>query len=192
MDRRRWGLLILIVGAALLALSLGQYGYMTWTQHRLRQQWQQQQERPTARPIASPASARSRLASYDGGVRLIIPEIHLDDVVVRGTSYDDLLVAPGMLEGTPLPGQSGNVVIAGHRDTFFRHVSDLNVGDRIELFSRGQEYDYRVASQEIVSPDDTSVLANTASPQLTLVTCYPTYWIGPAPKRLIVRAVREP
>jgi sortase A len=108
---------------------------------------------------------------------------------VRGTNYEDLLVAPGLLDGTPLPGGNGNTVIAGHRDTFFRHVSDLNPGAEIVLQSGGRSFDYRVTSRRIVKPTETSVLDSDGHAEVTLVTCYPTYWIGPAPDRLIVRAV---
>ncbi|MGH9393906.1 MAG: class D sortase [Terriglobales bacterium] len=177
----RWlGTILLLAGIALILASLGQYGYMWVRQHQLRQRWQH---------INTPvqAAGQVRAASADSPLRLLIPSIHLDDVVVRGTSYEDLLVAPGLLEGSPLPG-GGNTVIAGHRDTFFRHVSDLGPGDAIEVRSGGQEFDFVVTGQAIVQADQVSVLANTAAPRLTLVTCYPTYWIGPAPKRLIVEA----
>lgn len=176
---RYWiGTIVLTIGLVLLVASLGQYGLMAYRQRQLQQRWN---------AINTPAGAGSH-PGVARGVRLIIPSIHLDDVVVRGTTYEDLLVAPGLLQGSPLPGDGGNTVIAGHRDTFFRHVADLHQGDRIEVKSRGKEYDYRVVKRLIVKPTDTWVLANTPAPQLTLVTCYPTFWIGPAPKRLIVQA----
>jgi|SRR6185437_10448071 len=182
---RRWiSTALLVLGAALLIASLGQYGYMMLRQHQLRQRWQQLNS-----PATTHAPRAKTAALPEGGapMRLIIPSIQLDDVVVRGTSYEDLLAAPGWLEGTPLPGQ-GNTVIAGHRDTFFRHVADLRAGDAIVVRSGGEQYQYTVTGREIVKPSETSVLANTAAPRLTLVTCYPTYWLGPAPDRLIVEA----
>jgi len=172
---------LLIGGAVLLAASLGQYGFMMVRQHQLRRQWDE---------MNTPAGRKAHPAAR--GLRLIIPRIHLDDAVVRGTDYEDLLVAPGLLEGSPLPGgRGGNTVIAGHRDTFFRHVADLRRGDRIEVRTGGRQYDYQVTARQIVKPTQISVLASTPQPRLTLVTCYPTYWIGPAPERLVVQAALE-
>jgi len=182
--RRRISSGLLILGAVLLTVSLGQYGFMLWRQHQLQRQWNS---------INTPAGALSATdqpaghAMSQAELRLIIPGIHLNDVVVRGTSYEDLLVAPGWLDGSPAPG-AGNTVIAGHRDTFFRHVADLEIGDAIEVEDGGRSFDYQVTSRRIVRPTDTGVLDNTPQPELTLVTCYPTYWIGPAPERLIVQA----
>ncbi|HXR96511.1 MAG TPA: class D sortase [Terriglobales bacterium] len=170
---------VFVAGVALLVGSLMQYGFMALRQHQLRQQQWSVLNRPEG------AGAPSR----DAGLRLIIPSIQLDDAVVHGTTYEDLLVAPGLLEGAPLPGGNGNTVIAGHRDTFFRHVSDLHTGAEIVLRSGGRTYDYRVTSRRIVKPTETSVLDSNGHAEVTLVTCYPTYWIGPAPDRLIVQAV---
>jgi len=135
-------------------------------------------------------------ASRDGGAppttRLLIPKIGLDDMVVHGTDYRDLLGGPGLLAGSPEPGEPGNSVIAGHRDTFFRHVVDLAPGDTILVGRMGHEFKFVVQTKQIVKPTLTAVLQSTPAsrrtPELTLVTCYPTYWIGPAPKRLIVTA----
>lgn len=189
----------MVLGATLLLVSLGQYGYMMLRQHQLRQQLELQYQQ-LDRPLP-PGAAGERQAAYartptrgpraeDADLRLVIPAIHMDDAVVHGTSYNDLLVAPGLLAGSPLPAEGGNTVIAGHRDTFFRQVADLHAGDFVELDSGGQAYEYEVTGREIVSPSDTAVLDNTPRAELTLVTCYPTYWIGPAPKRLIVTAAR--
>lgn len=170
---------MLVAGTALLGASLGQVGYMLVRQHQLR------------RAAPGPGRPLSQAAGNPSGpLRLVIPSIGLDDAVVRGTSYTDLLAAPGLLEGSPLPSAGGNTVIAGHRDTFFRHVSDLRPGASIVLWQGDHDYQYRVASRDVISPALTSVLANTYPSRLTLVTCYPTYWIGPAPNRLIVVATR--
>ena len=97
----------------------------------------------------------------------------------------------GHIDGTPKPGDAGNVGLAGHRDGFFRPLKDVAVGDLIEL-AAGERVDrYRVTETLIVDPSDVWVLDRTESPSLTLVTCYPFYFIGSAPKRFIVRAARE-
>ena len=97
-------------------------------------------------------------------------------------------MGPGHLTNTAIPGDPGNAVIAAHRDTFFRHIADLKVGDDIYIQRNGRRYRYVVTGRKIVSPDDISVLDNSPESRLTLITCYPVYFIGPAPKRLIVFA----
>jgi sortase A len=99
-------------------------------------------------------------------------------------------VAPGHIPGTPLPGQSGNVTIAGHRDTFFRPLRLIRKNDTMKLTTLRGEDQYRVVSTDIVAPDDIHVLYPTGRNTLTLVTCYPFYYVGPAPRRFIVRAER--
>src|SRR5205085_6619341 len=107
-------------------------------------------------------------------------------VVVEGTTRKKLLVGPGHLTDTPEPGANGNSVISAHRDTFFRHIYELKKGDSILVQRAGREYRYEVTGKKIVQPDDISVIKPTTDAQLTLVTCYPTYYIGPAPERLAV------
>src|SRR5207237_6803091 len=84
------------------------------------------------------------------------------------------------------PGEPGNAVITGHRDTFFRHIYELQKGDEILVRRNGELYKYQVTGKKIVDPEDVSVLKQTTDAQLTLITCYPTYYIGPAPQRLVV------
>src|SRR5262249_41445972 len=91
---------------------------------------------------------------------------------------------------TPLPGESGNVAIAGHRDSFFRPLRDVHVGDDILLDIAEARVRYRVSSLRIVSPSEISVIGPTDAAMLTLVTCYPFWFIGEAPDRFVVRATR--
>lgn len=123
---------------------------------------------------------------------LRIPKIGLEVAVLEGT--DDLTLNRGVghIEGTPRPGEAGNSGIAGHRDGFFRGLKDIAVGDRFGLATLAGEESYEVDRITIVSPDDVSVLDETPGPSLTLVTCYPFYFVGDAPRRYIVRAVRVP
>jgi len=189
--RRNIPLLLVIVGAVLLAFVCWSYGSMFLAQRRLAREWQQQQA-----PVASEQSdSNVQQASYDDGLtKLSVPKINLESVVVEGTNHRDLLVAPGHLKDTPAPGQAGNAVISGHRDTFFRHLNDLVMGDEVLVQRGGKTYRYKVTGKKIVQPTDLSVLAPTKDPELTLITCYPTYYIGPAPKRLVVfsKLVDEP
>jgi sortase A len=120
---------------------------------------------------------------------LRIPKIQLEVAVLPGTDDHTLNRAVGLIEGTAPPGTPGNAGIAGHRDGFFRGLKDIGPGDALELeTSRGKEV-YRVERTWIVGPEDVSVLDATPTPAVTLVTCYPFYFVGPAPERFIVRAV---
>lgn len=119
---------------------------------------------------------------------LRIPSINLEVPVLEGTDEYTLNRAVGHIDGTPGPGQPGNVGIAGHRDGFFRGLKDVHEGDAIEL-NRQQEINrYVVDEIIIVSPKDVSVLRARSKASLTLVTCYPFYYVGSAPQRYIVHA----
>lgn len=122
--------------------------------------------------------------------RLSIPRLGLSVMVVEGVASGDLRHAAGHIPGTALPGESGNVAIAGHRDTFFRPLRRIQPSDIVTLSTLGGEYRYRVTRTEVVPPQDVSVLGPTTDDTLTLVTCFPFDYIGPAPRRFIVRAER--
>lgn len=92
------------------------------------------------------------------------------------------------MEETPAPGEIGNSVITANRDTFFRHIYELNKGDIIEVRRSGQVYSYQVTGKKVTDPEDLSVLRQSSDKRLTLITCYPTYYVGPAPDRLVVFA----
>lgn len=121
---------------------------------------------------------------------LRIPRIALEVAVLEGTDDWTLNRAVGHIEETAMPGAAGNSGIAGHRDGFFRGLKDIRAGDAIELETPGIVERYRVERTWIVEPEDVSVLDPTPVPSITLVTCYPFYFVGPAPQRFIVRAVR--
>jgi sortase A len=108
--------------------------------------------------------------------------------VLEGSDDATLRRAAGHIEETPLPGQPGNIGIAGHRDTIFRPLRGVHVGDAVDLTTRDRVYHFRVAATKIVEPDDVHVLNPTSEPTLTLVTCYPFAYIGHAPRRFIVQA----
>jgi sortase A len=122
---------------------------------------------------------------------LSIPRLGMSSLVVEGTDDDELKVAPGHIPGTAFPGSAGNIGIAGHRDTFFRPLRNIHMGDIITLATRQRKFQYRVASTEVVRPRDVRVLDRTAQETLTLVTCYPFSFVGSAPKRFVVHATCE-
>jgi sortase A len=128
--------------------------------------------------------------STRGGVvaRLSIPKIQLRAMVREGDDDDTLDVALGHVPGTALPGQKGNVGVAGHRDRLFRRLAEIAVDDQIQMQTLSATYTYQVDDMAIVKPETVSVLAAGRTAQLTLITCYPFNYIGSAPKRYIVKA----
>lgn len=128
--------------------------------------------------------------NYDGGPlgRLEISRLHLSVVVAEGVDSKTLLVAAGHLPGTAFPGEDGNSVIAGHRDSFFRGLKNIREHDEIRFVTRDGTVRYRVDSMRLITPDQVDVLDQTETPTLTLITCYPFNYVGPAPRRFVVRA----
>jgi sortase A len=120
--------------------------------------------------------------------RLTIPRLHLSAAVREGAEEDTLALALGHIPATALPGQKGNVGIAGHRDKLFRGLREIRPNDRIEFETLAGKYVYEVGSLQIVKPSNVAVLKAGNSPELTLVTCYPFNYIGSAPDRFIVKA----
>lgn len=123
--------------------------------------------------------------------RLDIPRLGLSVAVLQGTGSRILRLGAGHIEDTALPGQAGNSGIAGHRDTFFRGLKDIRKDDEVRLQTSTGLFRYQVDWVKVVTPDDMSVLAPTSQSALTLVTCYPFYFVGPAPKRFVVRAHKD-
>ena len=124
--------------------------------------------------------------------RLEIPRLGYSVMVGEGTDRQALAIGVGHIPGTALPGPTGNVGLAGHRDTFFRRLGELKVGDSLRLRTLIRDYEYTVTGIRIVLPSATEVLAATESPSLTLVTCYPLWGLGAAPERYIVQAALVP
>ena len=155
-------------------------------------------QQPASPPLSTQAEAdRARAVSFgiDGLAgsplgRIEISSVGLAAMIMEGVDGRTLRHAVGHIPGTPLPGQPGNVALAGHRDTFFRGLRNIHKDDEITLTTLHGSYRYRVDSTQVVEPQDTGVLNNSADDILTLVTCYPFYFVGPAPKRFIVRAHR--
>lgn len=183
----------LIVGA----LLLGGYGFIVVQgkidQARDRAQLASLMEKaplaaPKSRPIAVTVP-NPVLKTGDLLGEIQIPRVGIDTVVLEGDNTGVLRRGAGHIPGTALPNSSGgNVGIAAHRDTYFRPLRFIRPGDTILLKTPKGSYQYRVQSTRVVEPSDVGVLAHTDQPTLTLVTCYPFYYVGPAPHRFIVRA----
>jgi len=142
------------------------------------------------------ARVEQYVASVGAGGAPPLAVLRIDDLdvavpVYDGTAEETLQRGVGRVRGTARIDAVGNLGIAGHRDSFFRPLKDIQQGDRIELRTAGGTITYSVSSIAIVEPEDVSVLAPTQERTLTLVTCYPFYYVGHAPKRFIVKATAE-
>lgn len=122
--------------------------------------------------------------------RIEIPRLGVKAVVKEGADERTLARAVGLVRGSARPGELGNMVLAGHRDTFFRPLRNIKVNDRIRMVVPPNTYEYEVQSLRVVAPEETSVLDSKGVEELTLVTCYPFRFVGSAPDRFIVSATR--
>ena len=137
------------------------------------------------------AFRQARLREWPQGI-LRIPALGLVVPIYPGTSSSELDRGVGHVEGTAPLDSAGNAAIAGHRDGFFRVLSRIERGQTLYVETLGVTRRYRVAETRVVAPSDVSVLAPTDHPSITLITCYPFYFVGPAPRRFIVRAALFP
>lgn len=153
-------------------------------------EWIPQPEAATPDSVNSaPAPLRAIQQSSNVPLAMLrIPKIHLEVPVLRGTDEITLNRGVGQIAGTAAPGEKGNIGIAGHRDSFFRDLKNISRGDEIELETTSASATYVVNSILVTGPDDTTALQPSSGSTLTLVTCYPFHFIGPAPRRFIVQA----
>jgi sortase A len=163
---------IAMLTAAAQAAEASRPDMTLWSPQRIKA-WEDAQKRD-----AGPALAVIR-----------IPSVKIEAPVLKGTDDWTLDRGIGHIEDTPMPGESGNIGLAGHRDGYFRGLKDVKVGDQIELQTPTATTKYRIDKIWIVPPEDVSVLDPTPQSAVTLVTCYPFYYVGAAPMRYIVRAV---
>lgn len=168
--RRIFSTVLLVIGGVLCTSVTSSYAWMYIEQKKLLHEFKTHQ--PAGETLT----------------KLSIPRIGLRAVVIEGTSSRSLLLGPGHMTGSTIPGSVGNSVIAGHRDTFFRHLYSLKPGDAIYVLRSGKRFHYAVITKKVVQANDISVLRASRGSELTLITCYPTHFIGPAPQRLIIVA----
>ena len=176
---------------ALLLAAVGMLGYPLYT-NLYQQRLQQRLDRQLVSPELKQAYQQRKLGTGDALTRIRIPRINVDVVVVEGTTASALRAGAGHYPNTPLPCESGNVAIAGHRTTYgkpFHNLDLMRPGDDIILETPIGSCTYKVSKMPFpVSPDDGSVVLPTPQPSLTLTTCHPK---GSAKQRLIVRAVLQ-
>jgi sortase A len=188
---------------ALLLLSTGLlltgYAATSWVSAEVFQQYQswafdrslQKPPDPAASAVNTTAGTAKTTERKDESAlvgRLEVPRLGLSVMVLEGVEDRELGLGAGHVPGTALPGTAANVVIAGHRDSFFRPLRSVRVNDEIELSTRQGSFRYSVESVHVAEPQDTYLLDPGREPVLTLITCYPFSFIGPAPERFVVRA----
>jgi sortase A len=179
MERCLWA-----VGFVALGVSLAVWGNSQWQQAKGRQEL----DRLIVVQDPLRAAEHARLDRGDLIGRIEIPRLQISTIIFEGTDGSILRDGAGHLSGSALPDQEGNVVLAAHRDSFFRPLRNIQKQDAIQVITPSGTKNYRVDSIEIVNPDRTDVAAPTRSSTLTLITCYPFDWWGHAPQRFVVRA----
>lgn len=190
----------LVAGGALL-LFLGARDFLDWHMGQSNAAREFETSAPSVPALATPPTSVApannpaplpqpgpRMEPGDTIAKMIIPRLDAQLYVVEGDGPRELRRGPGHLSGTALPGGDGNCVIAGHRDTHFRVLKDIRQGDDIVMQTKTGEYLYRVKSIRVVSPNYTEPLRPTPEPELNLITCYPFFYVGSAPKRFVVEA----
>ncbi len=182
-----------LVALAALGYCTAQYSAAAVHQSRQRARLDSLRARATD-PSSTPApplpfTSSSAVAPPLG--RIEIPSVGVSAIVEEGESDATLSESVGHLTGTALPGERGNVALAAHRDTYFRDLADIQKGDEVYFTTATAIFKYRVEDVRIVDPSDVSVLSPSTDSRLTLITCYPFHYIGPAPKRFVVVAGLE-
>jgi LPXTG-site transpeptidase (sortase) family protein len=159
----------------------------TVARERARAEWTKVMKSSTISAVTSLGLGLTRVSSGTPVVRVIIPSIRLDEVVVEGLSDKDLWAGPGHMPGTVFPGQNGNSVISAHRDRHFHRLDDLRIGDMIETQTPAVSVMWRITQRRVVGKDERAIF-ESQTPMLTLTTCWPTRYVGPAPDRLLLTA----
>jgi len=182
-------------GCALIAggaLALGWFGNLEWDMWRAQRAANRMLDQTRTQRVENNVARHGvlipRPQSGERIGKIEIPRLHVSVMVLEGTAPGILKIAAGHINGTALPGSTGNIGIVAHRDTFFRPLREIGPEDLIVVTTSYGTFQYVVDGLEIVDPHHVEVLGQRTDPELTLVTCYPFTFIGPAPKRLIVHA----
>lgn len=191
MNRRAAGLILYAVGAALL-LDVGvTYARSVMASDAARAAWEREQAHRSVltikREVERPYARTATLALGAPMAHLVIPAIGLDEIVVEGVGEDQLNAGPGHMPGSALPGDPGNAVISAHRDRHFHALDHVAVGDTIITTTDRGRVTWVVVGRHIV-PSDARALFDTHDATLTLTTCWPVRYLGPAPDRLLITA----
>lgn len=188
--RKALGYVFYVTGGLLLSFAGGRYAVGAVRADQAREAWDHAEAKEAvalARSVAFHHGKREPIVDGAPVARLVIPRIDLDDIVLEGVGSDELNAGPGHLPGSAFPGERGNSVISAHRDRHFNHFDLLQAGDTITTESGTIRQTWVVVSKRIVDKDAPALFRAT-DPTLTLTTCWPIRYLGPAPERLIVTA----
>jgi LPXTG-site transpeptidase (sortase) family protein len=184
------GYLLVSLGGASAAYAGGRYAAGEWRRQDARQAWQEWEARSVvalARRSVELGALGEAIAPGAPVARLTIPRLKLDEIVFEGVDDDALNAGPGHLTGSAFPGESGNSVISAHRDRHFARLGAIEVGDTVMTESGARKQRWVVISKRVIDAD-APALFRTKDATLTLSTCWPIRYFGPAPSRLIVTA----
>jgi LPXTG-site transpeptidase (sortase) family protein len=182
-----------VTGGLLLSFAGGRYALGMLRADQAREAWDGAAAKETvalARSVALHHGHREPLVTGAPVARLVIPSIDVDDIVLEGVDGDELNAGPGHYPGSAFPGEPGNAIISAHRDRHFNHLDALSVGDTIVTESGALRDTWVVVSTRVIQKNDPALFA-TKTPTLTLTTCWPIRYLGPAPDRLIVTAKKR-
>jgi sortase A len=187
--RRTLGAVLIVIGAAILCGVGVRYARGAYDRDRARAAWAALEAHKAVATASSFASTPTH-TTYAPGVlvgRLRIPSVGLDEVIAEGVGDDQLDAGPGHLPGTASPGEPGNAVISAHRDRHFHSLGRVTIGDTVITETRTARTTWVIVRRSIVGRYQPSLFPST-QPELTLTTCWPIRYIGPAPDRLILTA----
>ncbi|HXT14429.1 MAG TPA: class D sortase [Gemmatimonadaceae bacterium] len=188
--RRQLGLALCVSGGLILSATGGRYAFGAYRADQARTAWDESQAHSavaSARSAALNRGPREMLVAGAPMAHIIIPRIGLDAIVLEGVSDDELNAGPGHLPGSAYPGEPGNAVISAHRDRHFNHLDALAIGDTVVTESDSRVTTWRIVARRVIDKNDPA-LFRTPDATLTLTTCWPIRYFGPAPERLILTA----
>ncbi len=184
------GYALFVSGGLLATFAGGRYALGGWRRAEAFREWNQASARAdVALALSAAAGGRPALPIVEGApvAHLVIPKIGLDEIVLEGVDDNELDAAPGHLPGSVYPGEAGNSVVSAHRDRHFDRLDELRVGDTLRTESGALDTKWIVTARRIVGRS-APALFRTGDATLTLTTCWPIRYVGPAPERLIVTA----
>ncbi|PLS02612.1 class D sortase [Neobacillus cucumis] len=188
--KKKLPLLIILTGFILLGIGLWQYVHSKVQSHTALAQAKElvSRKQTTAEVKKNKEHAASPNTGDTVGV-LVIPKIKAELAIVEGTDPDDLEKGVGHYKGSYFPGDKGQIVLSGHRDTVFRKLGELKLGDQLKMQMPNGNYTYEITHTKIVKSNDKSIITlQKQQEELILTTCYPFHYVGNAPKRYIVYA----
>ncbi|MDN3018472.1 class D sortase [Paenibacillus sp. BSR1-1] len=186
--RAKFPLFIIFIGLVLLGIGAWQYiDVKLQTKSSLKEAKEMVRDQPANAEVQQQKHEAPKMGETAG--LLVIPKIKAELAIVEGTDPDDLEKGVGHYKGSFFPGDKGQIVLSGHRDTVFRRLGELEIGDSLKMQMPYGNYTYEITHTKIVKSDDTSIITlQHEKEELILTTCYPFRYIGNAPKRYIIYA----